>query len=199
MKNPLNKFLTPDEQKIVLFLLFFACLGLSLKFIGVEIKADESEADSLDFSQDYQVIYDLRTATGKELENLPGIGPSRAATIIEFRQKNGFASRQDLMLVKGIGKATYEKLKPYLEEFGTADANPNSALQSDLILIDLNRASLHELTLLPGIGPAKAERILEKRAELSGFQTAEQLLEVKGIGAKTLEKLRDKITIGATK
>jgi competence protein ComEA len=199
MKNPFNKLFTPDEQKILLFLIFFACLGLLLKFAGADISADETAADSLDFSQDHQIVYDLRTASGKELENLPGIGPSRAASIIEYRQKNGFNSLQDLMLIKGIGKATYEKLKPSLVPFGDMTNSSTSPQQTDLILVDLNRASLHELTLLPGIGPAKAERILAKREELTAFQNVEELLQVKGIGEKTLEKLRDKITIGAKK
>lgn len=199
MRNPFNKLFTPEEQKILLFLIFFAFLGLLLKFAGADISADETAADSLDFSQDHQIVYDLRTATSKELENLPGIGPSRAASIIEYRQKNGFNSLQDLMLIRGIGKATYEKLKPSLVPFGdmTNSSSPNQ--QGDLALININKATLHELTVLPGIGPAKAERILAKREELSSFQKVEELLQVKGIGEKTLEKLRDKITIGEKK
>src|SRR3989344_3368851 len=57
----------------------------------------------------------LSTATQSQLEELPGIGPSKAAAIIEYRIKNGFKSVNDLDKVKGIGPATLEKLRPLVE------------------------------------------------------------------------------------
>jgi competence protein ComEA len=49
------------------------------------------------------------------LEALPGIGPSLAAAIIEYRLANGsFASTADLTAVAGIGPATLEKLEPFI-------------------------------------------------------------------------------------
>lgn len=56
--------------------------------------------------------------------------------------------------------------------------------------LDLNRANSVDLTLLPGIGPRVAERILEERTRLGGFRAPEQLLEVRGIGAKLLARVR---------
>lgn len=53
----------------------------------------------------------------------------------------------------------------------------------------LSKATLADLVHLPGVGDATAQRILDKRKELQGFKTIEQLGEVKGIGKKTLEKL----------
>jgi competence protein ComEA len=55
--------------------------------------------------------------------------------------------------------------------------------------IILSKATLADLVHLPGVGDATAQRILDKRKELQGFKTIEQLGEVKGIGKKTLEKL----------
>ncbi len=55
--------------------------------------------------------------------------------------------------------------------------------------ININRASLSELQKLPGIGPAYAMRILEWREKNGNFTSPGQLLEVKGIGPKRLEKL----------
>lgn len=53
----------------------------------------------------------------------------------------------------------------------------------------LSKATLADLVHLPGVGDATAQRILDKRKELQGFKTIDQLGEVKGIGKKTLEKL----------
>lgn len=53
----------------------------------------------------------------------------------------------------------------------------------------LSKATLADLVHLPGVGDATAQRILDKRKELQGFKSIDQLGEVKGIGKKTLEKL----------
>lgn len=62
--------------------------------------------------------------------------------------------------------------------------------------LDVNRATAEELELLPGIGPAIAQRIVDHRRQYGPFSTVEELIEVKGIGEKTLEKLKPYITIG---
>ncbi len=61
--------------------------------------------------------------------------------------------------------------------------------------ININQASPEELQQLTGIGPGKASNIVQYRRKIGGFTKIEQLLDVSGIGAKTLEKLRDQITV----
>lgn len=61
--------------------------------------------------------------------------------------------------------------------------------------LDLNTATQEELDALPGIGPVKAEAILQYREESGPFRTVEEIMEVKGIGEKTLEQLRPYITV----
>ena len=57
----------------------------------------------------------VNTATAAEFQLLPRIGPAVAARLVEQREKNGpWKSLDDLMLVRGIGEATYEQLKPYV-------------------------------------------------------------------------------------
>jgi len=61
--------------------------------------------------------------------------------------------------------------------------------------IDINTASADELELLPGIGRALAARIVEKRAELGGFSSKDELAGVSGIGAPRLEAIRGYIEV----
>jgi comEA protein len=61
-------------------------------------------------------------------------------------------------------------------------------------LVNINTATLVELQLLSGVGPAKAQRIVEYR-EKHPFRTVEELGRVKGIGPKTVRKLRLFLTV----
>lgn len=56
-------------------------------------------------------LVNINTASQVDLETLPGIGPSKAQAIIDYRIKAGdFKSKTELMNVKGIGQATYDNL-----------------------------------------------------------------------------------------
>ena len=57
-------------------------------------------------------LIDINTASQSELETLPGIGPTTAQKIIEYRQQNGaFVSTEELINVSGIGPGLYERVK----------------------------------------------------------------------------------------
>jgi competence protein ComEA len=56
--------------------------------------------------------------------------------------------------------------------------------------LDLNRANKAELRLIPGIGDALAQRIVDHRAHNGSFKTIDELRKVHGIGPKTLDRLR---------
>ena len=56
----------------------------------------------------------INTATQEQLELLPGIGPSMAKKIIDYRTAKPFAEPMQVVRIKGIGRKTFEKLKPML-------------------------------------------------------------------------------------
>lgn len=57
----------------------------------------------------------LNTATAEELETLPGVGAVTAQRIVEYRSAHGFARIEDLMNVKGIGQAKFNKMQHWLD------------------------------------------------------------------------------------
>ncbi len=61
--------------------------------------------------------------------------------------------------------------------------------------ININTADGDKLATLPGICKVKAEAIIEHRQEYGDFKTVKDLTKVKGIGNKTMEKIKDDITI----
>lgn len=61
---------------------------------------------------------------------------------------------------------------------------------SDSGYISLNKATLEELTSVPGLGESKAKSILEYRSLNNGFKTIDELLNVSGIGEKVFEKIK---------
>lgn len=108
---------------------------------GLTENADESKVNFAEHVQDAMVIYipaigeegmvpveisgtptdtggtnsgkiNLNKANENELQNLPGIGPSKAAAILEYRETKGpFKSVEDLKNISGIGDKTFEKFK----------------------------------------------------------------------------------------
>jgi competence protein ComEA len=66
----------------------------------------------------------------------------------------------------------------------------------DLFPIDVNRAGPELLEELPGIGPAKARAIVQLREERGAFRRVEELADVHGIGTRTVETLRELVTLG---
>jgi competence protein ComEA len=73
----------------------------------VETPADDSSTPS--------GVVNLNTATPAELGLLPGIGPSKAAAIVAYRARGRrFERVEDILRVRGIGRATFRRLQPML-------------------------------------------------------------------------------------
>jgi competence ComEA-like helix-hairpin-helix protein len=61
--------------------------------------------------------------------------------------------------------------------------------------ININTASSEELQQVPGIGPVTAEKILQMRKSYGAFKSVDDLLSIRGIGKKRLEKMRKYLTV----
>lgn len=71
----------------------------------------------------------------------------------------------------------------------------NEAVQSDNGLVNINTASLSELTLISGIGESRAQAIIDYREKNGGFQSIEDIKKVDGIKDGLFSKIKDYITI----
>jgi competence ComEA-like helix-hairpin-helix protein len=62
--------------------------------------------------------------------------------------------------------------------------------------ININTADSTQLQLVPGIGPSTAEKILQMRKSYGAFKSVNELMAIRGLGPKRLEKMRKYLTVG---
>ena len=86
-----------------------------------------------------------------------------------------------------------ERSAPVSDQAEAESRSPSPALSAERI--ELNRATLEELITLPGIGPERAQKILDYREAQGPFQYTTDLLNVKGIGEALYDKLRDLVYV----
>ena len=88
-------------------------------------------------------------------------------------------------------------LMEYCAEETALELSAYQDLQSspDIYLVGINSAGAADLQILPRIGPVLAQAIIDYRTQNGPFRSVEQLLEVPGIGEKTLEQLRPLISL----
>lgn len=135
----------------------------------------------------------------------PGMFEMQAGDRVQdaILKAGGFTEEADQMQVNLAGLLTDQMMivvpKHGQELAGSEQSLAMAAVGSpsgeDANLININTAEANELTELPGIGPKKAEQIIAHREANGSFQKIENLTDVSGIGEKTFEQLKDKITV----
>jgi competence protein ComEA len=163
-------------------------------------------------------LIDLNSADQQELSQVPGVGPKLAEAIVDHRRLHGaFKSVDELKAVRGVGPVTFEKIRNQFRVGSSAlprsveappspipgqpavAAPPRSAaglkkIQVGEPPINVNTATAEELQRLPGVGPVTAQAIVATRTA-APFQSVNDLDKVRGIGPKTLEKLRPFVVV----
>lgn len=81
---------------------------------------------------------------------------------------------------------------PMLPQVGQS---ASTAQPQGTLLININTATVDELESLPGIGPVTAQKIIDHRTQYGSFQTIEAIMDVKGIGPATFERIKELITV----
>lgn len=90
------------------------------------------------------------------------------------------------------GEVKTDKYTLYQNTGGHPESNSGSNVQSK---ININQAEQSELEEIPGIGPKKAQDIIKYRTDNGGFKAIEEIKEIRGIGDKTYESLKEYIEV----
>ena len=114
-----------------------------------------------------------------------------AAIVVSFAYNWNYVEDDDSSKTESFQYATSKKAPT------STDSNGQSGAQSSVVSdkINLNTATLQELDSLPGIGPSKAQAIIDYREKESIFTKPEDIKSVSGIGDKIYEQIKDMITV----
>lgn len=145
-------------------------------------------------------VYELKNGTRiYELIEEAG-GPTDEADLSDINRAL-YLSDGQCIVIKNINDVESEEVN-LNESLNTEVANSIPANlpgekgeKNESSVININTASKETLMTLNGIGESKAQAIIDYRDEIGGFKSVDDITNVSGIGEKTLEKIKDKISI----
>jgi len=136
------------------------------------------------------IIIDVKGAVNKE-----GVYEMKEGDRVKdaVQKAGGFLSEVDMKKVN-LAQIVQDQMLLYIPSKNESEQEVLTSSKEDG-KIRINTASKEQLEKITGIGSRKAESILKYREEHGPFQKIEDLLEIDGIGAKSLEKIKDQIII----
>ncbi|MBY7143325.1 helix-hairpin-helix domain-containing protein [Virgibacillus sp. NKC19-3] len=193
-------------KKGAFFIAIAGIVGIFLFFTSDDsVEESETEFDvvtsSLDAAEEQENTGEQETITMVDVKGAitkPGVyemeRESRVNDVIQMA--GGFTKDADQTQVNLAQKVQDEMIIIIPKEGEEAkDGGGNGNDHSDSEKIKMNHATQEEIENLNGIGASKAQAIIQYREEHGLFQTEEDLLEISGIGEKTLENFRNDIQI----
>ncbi len=102
-----------QERLVIIFLILCAAIGIGVSFYkNAHLSQIQVVPSAITKSNYIKGKININNANAQELASLPGIGPSLAEKIVNFRLENSFfILPEDITKVAGIGKAKYESIK----------------------------------------------------------------------------------------
>ncbi len=213
MPNKWNRYLIYLSKYRVGIIGIIVCLVAYLLLCYNTLPALEMEQSSLSITEPLETTMQNEFTTLETQEIIveikgaiarPGIYEMRKEDrIFQLIQKaGGFSSKADgnavnqaqiltdqaSIYIPAVGEVAMTSVLPETE---------SSAIGSSVeSIININQANQAELESLNGIGPGKAQAIIDYREGNGGFSNVEEIMSVDGIGEKTFEKIKDFITVG---
>ncbi|WNB93462.1 ComEA family DNA-binding protein [Bacillus sp. NEB1478] len=111
-----------------------------------------------------------------------------------IQKAGGFLSDAEIRSVNQAQKIS-DEMVIYVAKKGENYSSQTQTKSKEETKININTADAAMLQELSGVGPSKAESIISYREEKGPFTSIDQLLEVRGIGEKTIEEWKDKIVL----
>ena len=145
----------------------------------------------------------INTATAQELAQLPGIGPSTAQKIVEYRQQIGkFTSIEQLLDVPRVGTLTLQRITQYItlgEEEKPSPVSPPAVVQLEKIIeekqkFNLNTVTEEELVNL-GFSSTAAKNVIRYRIKVGKFISVDELYKIPYVDHSVVDKIKEKLYV----
>jgi competence ComEA-like helix-hairpin-helix protein len=122
-----------------------------------------------------------------------GLSAHEAQVIKNYEAKGGrFYSKEDVKKIYSITDADYKRLEPYIN-LPASDHYTKKAAPG--VIIEINTADSAKLTMIRGIGPSFARRIVRYRERIGGFYNKEQLKEVFGVDDAKYAEIKNEVAV----
>jgi competence protein ComEA len=122
-----------------------------------------------------------------------GLSPHQVKVIKNYEARGGrFYSKEDVKKIYSITDADYQRLESYINLPANNNYTKKAAPGE---IIEINSADSAKLTMVRGIGPSFARRIIRYRERIGGFYSKEQLKEVFGIDEAKYAEIKNGVTV----